>query len=388
VAADYDPTAQPGFKGPEVVSGPDEPRIPGGGFNKEKYAFCQMTGNFLDGSRESCMAHNYCESVWWMDDNLVLFGDNILNVVMALDGDRLYRLAGSGVRGDKDGPAECAEFSFGVYVSPHPSMARLADGSFYLSDPLNGKIKKIFKKPDGRWWVETVAGGGSKTLKPGESAGALEVKFQAKNGPHHIHLCGPNRDHLYMVTGQQSWRATFVMSPDGKVKQVGAGEGQDQPLGFPPEKGFTYGWRGGNWASTCWKTSRADGTSVKVVGYTDAEIKEKEKTGWKRPWDGPVDDCCIWTSGGPLRPDGRAIYLIGGDQLYLRRVMNGRIMSLETHTGKWVESRDKQLNPNSIGCMSISRLTWDGYAYMTYSYGGKGMYRARLYDPLKKPDEK
>ena len=82
------------------------------------------------------------------------------------------------------------------------------------------------------------------------------------------------------------------------------------------------------------------------------------------------------------------MYLIGGDQLFLRRVMNGRIMSLETNTGKWLESRDKQLNPNSIGCMSISRLTWDGYAYLTYAYGGMGMYRAKIYDPLKKPDEK
>jgi hypothetical protein len=215
-SAPYDPTAQPDFKGPEMVSGPDEPAIPGGAFNKEKYAFCQMTGNFLDGSRESCMSHNYCESVWWLDDKTVVFADNIMNTVLVLDGDRLHRLAGSGVRGDKDGPAECAEFSLGVYINPHPGLAPMPDGSFFISDPLNGKIKKIFKKPDGRWWVQTVAGGGTKTLKVGDVANALEVKFMERAGPHAIWPCGPNRDHVYMMTGQQAWRMTFVMSPEGK----------------------------------------------------------------------------------------------------------------------------------------------------------------------------
>lgn len=388
--AAYDPTLSPDFKGPEVVSGPDEPAIPGGGFKMEKYAFSQMNGNFIDGSRESCMAHNYCESVWWMDDNLVFFGDNILNVIMALDGDRLYRFAGSGVRGDKDGPAECAEFSFGVYVSPHPGLARLENGDFILTDSMNGKIKKIFKKPDGRWWVQTIAGGGKRKLKTGEIAeNPADVDFWG-GGPSLLQLRGPKRDHIYAATGAQNWRCTYLMYPDGKVKCLSEGGNKDLPLDIPGDasKGYYYTWKGGNWASTCWKVSRADGSEVKVVGYTDPEIKEKEKTGWKRPWDGPVEDCCIWTSGGPLRPDGRAMYVIGGDQLYLRRVMNGRIMSLETHTGKWVESRDKLLNPNSIGCVSISRLTWDGWAYMTYAYGGQGMYRARVYEPLKKPEGK
>lgn len=381
----YDPTTKPGFKGPEVVSGPDEPRIPGGAFRMERYAFCGMTGNVIDGARESCMAWNYCESVWWKGDKLVFFGDNILNMVLVLDGDRLYRFAGSGVRGDKDGPAECAEFSFGVYLSPHPSLVRMNDGNFLLSDPMNGKLKKIFKKPDGHWWVKTVAGGGKRKLKTGQTEdNPLNVKFWG-GGPSHVSLRGPKRDYVYLVTGKRSWRCTFLMYPDGKVKCLSEGQNKDIPVNIPGEKarGYSYSWRGGNWASTCWKISRADGSRVKVVGYTDAEIKAKFPGRKGVPVDGPVNDCTFWTTGGPLRPDGRAIYTIGGDELNIRRVMNGRTTTLDTKTGKWVESRTRRFN--SIGCANISRLTWDGWAYLTYAYGRKGMFRARLYAPLKKP---
>jgi len=381
----YDPTAQPGFKGPEVVSGPDEPQIPGG-FRMERYAFCGMIGGIIDGARKSCMAWNYCESVWWTGDKQVFFGDNILNVILVLDGDRLYRFAGSGVRGDKDGPAECAEFSFGVYVDTHPGFAKKNENTFILGDPKNGKIKKIFKKPDGRWWVETIAGGGKRKLKTGEvEKNPLNVKFWG-GGPTGVSLWGPKKDYIKFSTGRRDWRCTFVMYPDGRVKCLSEGRNKEIPTGLPPEKGFRYVWRGGNWASVCYKVSRKDNSAVKVIGYTDAEIKAKFPGRKGLPVDGPVNDCSFWTTGGPLRPDGRAIYTIGGDELNIRRIMNGRAMTLDTKTGKWFTSRRRRFN--SIGCASISRLTWDGYAYLTYAYGRKGMFRARLYAPLKTPTGK
>lgn len=387
VLADYDPTSQPGFKGPEVLSGPDEPNIPGGAFKLEKYAFCQTTGNFVDGSRESCMSQNYSECVWWMDDDLVLFGDNIMNTVMALEGDRLHRLAGSGVRGDKDGPAECAEFSFGVYVSAHPGLVRTKTGDFFISDNHNGKIKKIFKKPDGRWWVQTVAGGGGRNLKVGETCdNPLDVSLALylSYGRAGLTLIGPGKDHLYITAGDNNSPRSYLMYPDGKLKCLRSGGTGDLPTGLPPQKGFSYGWRGGNMVS-CWKTSRAGDTSVKVAGFDDAEIKAKEAAGWKKVLDGPVDDCTFWFTSGLLRPDGRAIYTIGGDESVIRRIMNGRVTSLDLKTGKWIESRHQYLQ--KLACMRPSRLTWDGYFYLTYAFGGVGMYRARLYDPLKKPDE-
>jgi hypothetical protein len=385
----YDPTAQPGFLGPEVVSGPDEPSIPGGAFTREKYALADGGGMYIDGQRAASIIHDQAV-IQMLPDGRCYIVDKSLQTIFYIKDDRMYKLAGSGIRGDRDGPAETAQFCFGQYFEAIGGLAMAPDSSIYITDNKNNKVKKLYKNASGRWYVKTVAGGGTKTLQPyspgpGDTCIALQAKLGGGIGS--PSFCGPNKDHLYFKTGKDDWEWRYMLCPNGTLKCVGYAAGTaDLPYGFS-ETGYAYGFSfaGGSWATVCMKTSRANGSRTKVVGYTDAEIAAKlaANPSWQKPVDGPVDDCTFWTTGGPMRPDGRAIYTIGGDELNIRRVMNGRVTTLNTSTGAWFESRTSRYN--SIGCMSIFYLDWEGYAYMTWAYGGSGIHRAKLYAPLTKP---
>ncbi len=371
--APYDPTAQPDFKGPEEVSGPEEPEIPGG-FHLEKFAFANSGGLSLDGGRRSCVTHNLtlakvAGESWY-------FLDNIECTVNLLKDGRVWRIAGTGRPGDAEGPAEVAEFYFGVYGENMPSMVVDRNGDIYVSDNRNGKVKKIFQK-DGRWFVKTVAGGG-KAKAPagaGQTADALQVALD----PGDLALKGRDRDHLLITSGRKEWVNRYLLFPDGKLKWVGNAK-ESLALGIDeggPKEGFDYLWHGvGQCTAVLYRVSRKDGSRKLVAGIP--------KAGQRQPVDGPVNDCTFFLTSGPLRYDGRAIYTIGGDEWCIRRIMNGKVMTLDTGTGKWITSRNSRSNLPGGG-MKIRHLSRDGFAYMTGGWRrGGGLYCARLFVPPEK----
>ncbi|MBM4042465.1 MAG: hypothetical protein FJ290_28570 [Planctomycetes bacterium] len=107
-------------------------------------------------------------------------------------------VAGCGVKGYRDGPADRAMFDFGVGSYCDVETNCDAAGNIYVSDMMNNAIRRIFRKqesappgrkdsasetrttrPDGTWWVETVSGGGKKGREPkkGEWIPASELRF-------------------------------------------------------------------------------------------------------------------------------------------------------------------------------------------------------------------
>ena len=87
-------------------------------------------------------------------------------------------VAGCGVKGCRDGPADRAMFDFGVGSYCDVETNADAAGNIYVSDMMNNAIRRIFKKPDGTWWVETVSGGSKRGRDPkkGEWIPASELK--------------------------------------------------------------------------------------------------------------------------------------------------------------------------------------------------------------------
>jgi len=353
--------------GPEVVSGPDEPSIPG--FAMERFAFAYPKGDFVDGARESCMTHRISQIT--KAHGRFYFADNIMCTVNVIDGDRMYRIAGTGLPGDRDGPAETAEFYFGVYVEGMPDLAVAPNGDIYVSDNRNGKVKRIHRRPDGRWWVDTVAGGGTRRDLPvGAFARADEVDLDHVGD---LELRGPNRDHLWMSIGFLTDNPEYLLYPDGRIQCIrrGAESAAVAIEGEPPDT-FTYRWvTVGKYTTVLQKVWR-DGRRQVVAGIPTP--------GARQPVDGPADDATFWWTWGLMRPDGRAAYSIGGDEWCIRRIMNGRVETLDTKTGNWIESRERRLNQPGGGA-ELFHIDADGTAYMRLGFKTQTLMRLPLFVP-------
>lgn len=384
----YDPTTQPGFKGPEDSSGIDEPRVPGSGsFNLQRYALCEGSGKIIDGEKLGAIISQ--EGMACLSDGRIYSFNTTTNQIFIIENNRAHLLAGNGLPGDREGPAETAQFRFGGYMCDVANSIALApNGDIYIGDVVNGKLKKLYKTGSGRWYVKTVAGGGTHVLSQvGDSCNALEAKLPQVGS---IRMCGPNNEHCYFFAGRDSWESRYIFYPNGIVKYVGQGAGTaDVPYGFS-ETGYAYQWKHSNWSSVLMRQAKSNGVSTKVVGYSDVEItaKKAEDSTWVVPVDGKVDDCSFWKTAGPLRPDGRAMYTCGGDELHIRRILNGKTTTLNRTTGQWIESRyDRSIGSFGTACPFFVNLDWDGYAYMAFMYGGSGILRGKLYDPITKPQE-
>jgi len=86
-------------------------------------------------------------------------------------------LAGDGIRGFRDGPADRARFDFGVGSYQDADIKGDAKGNIYVSEGLPGRLRKIFRDADGIWQVTTLSGGGTRMPRKGESIPARQMKF-------------------------------------------------------------------------------------------------------------------------------------------------------------------------------------------------------------------
>jgi len=85
-------------------------------------------------------------------------------------------LAGDGIRGYRDGPADRARFDFGVGSYQDADIKGDARGNLYVSEGLPGRLRKIHRDRRGLWQVTTIAGGGSRMPEKGESIPATEMQ--------------------------------------------------------------------------------------------------------------------------------------------------------------------------------------------------------------------
>ncbi len=85
------------------------------------------------------------------DGSAVLVSERIL---FHIGKDRTVRIIAGrpGMSGFQDGPAQLARFN------KMNGVARDGKGGFYVNDRGNVCIRHVFKKEDGSWWVETIAG--------------------------------------------------------------------------------------------------------------------------------------------------------------------------------------------------------------------------------------
>ena len=66
--------------------------------------------------------------------------------------------AGDGTRGYRDGPADQAQFDFGVGSYSDADVQCDSQGNVYVSEGQAGRLRKISRQPNGDWMVSTVAG--------------------------------------------------------------------------------------------------------------------------------------------------------------------------------------------------------------------------------------
>lgn len=85
-------------------------------------------------------------------------------------------LAGDGIRGYRDGPADRARFDFGVGSYQDAAINADAEGSVYVAEGMAGRLRKIYRDENALWHVKTIAGGGDRMPEPGQPIPATEMK--------------------------------------------------------------------------------------------------------------------------------------------------------------------------------------------------------------------
>lgn len=259
------------------------------------------------------------------------FADHTVNQVRAFINGRVCVLAGTGARGLRDNcPAGQAHFNIPPYTL-HTTAATgspaKGDGAVFLVD--NDRVRRVQRK-DGRWWVDTVAGGGKETIKPGEQKPAASLGLLLWNSVA-ADLSRPG-DILVL----QKRPASLV-----RIHTNGMAEAIDVPAGFGGQglqtdrKGRVYGWvREGNFTRLDPATGKLETLAVDNPPNRAAIAKEMEAKygkGYMREngWDGPADKVEWYCPASyAVDADGAALYAGGGDAWNVRRAKDGFVKTL------------------------------------------------------------
>lgn len=273
-------------------------------------------------------------------------------------------LAGDGIRGHRDGPADQARFDFGVGGYSDCNVCVDAAGSLYVSEALVGRLRKIEHRKDGLWWVSTVAGGGTRMpMKKGESIPALEMK--------------------------QGCASRFALTPDGTV-YFGYGaiyrikDGQGTLIADSAELKKALGdktpladWHvGGSHITPDGMFYWMPGGGPDLLRYDLKGGKAERFAGIGRIEQG-LDGPTLLESGfhtvlAVYSSDASVIYTCGGDENVPRRISNGKVMSLH---------KDGRFAPNVKGTKderwrsmaAVQALDKEGRLYLftgDYGWGG------------------
>ncbi len=236
--------------------------------------------------------------------------------VIATNG-RMYNIAGNGVAGFKDGPADTAMFNFGGSGYKFVDLALDSKRNIYVADGYNNRIRMISQEADGLWWVNTFAGGGPVSLQRGKTGSATDLNLgnvTAVAVDIYDNVWTADMSCLYKIT--PSGNAYCFNNPAGKPNNMQSDKIGNVYLQVRQSRATPY-WR-----------VRQDGTMVRIAGLTDAEY---DALPTPKPIDGPTAlQSFFWSHDAfAVSNDGSTIYGGNGDECVLRRVyQNGQSRSL------------------------------------------------------------
>lgn len=339
--------------------------------------------------------------------NIYLLAGNSISIVTPAG--VVHPLAGSST-GYKDGPAGEALFDHGGVYNVARSLQCDTNGNIYTAENGNQRVRRIFKDQQGKWMVDTVAGGGKRQLKSGESCPPLEANL----GGNIAVVAAP--DGTLTIGGQ--WSGLFRVAPDRKsISRLGA---------WPPGSGgrpclvMSDGDRLGN-AYFIYRTSPGDGVvrvspdgaAMHIAGLSDKDMNAQRK-GVSKPHhigDGaPLSVYLDTPTSIAVSPDGSCLYSCGGDEYDIRRIptdltnttatllCNGRWYVMPVHPNR--NRGGNELDPSLSGksgveggpLRNLSNCTINGRDYEGNLYGslyswvgatlsvkGKGLLRTSIY---------
>ena len=221
-------------------------------------------------------------------------------------------LAGDGIRGYRDGPADRARFDFGIGSYQDAAIHADAEGSVYVAEGMAGRLRKIYRDADDIWHVKTVAGGGSRMPTHGQSIPATDMEvgcasrfalapdgtayFATHSGVYRIRdgrgTLVASREELFPVVGKNihDWHVGGShITPDGRFYWM--------PCGGPNLLRLNVHTR---------QVEKFAGVDKVVQGLDGPTLRE---TGFHTVF-------IVYT------PDGKIMFTSGGDESILRRIKN------------------------------------------------------------------
>lgn len=274
----------------EGLGGPAKEAASGGW----KYMTADSKGNFYIAEPQNAQVH-------WIDTEGV---------------DRI--IAGDGKKGFRDGPADQARFDFGIGSYEDLAMACDNEGTVYVSDFMNRRLRKLSRKPDGIWYVSTVSGGGSLMPKKGEWVKATDLEFgcASKFAVNSDATAGyyATSGGIYKVLLKKN-KATLLVAAS-ELETAGVKDYSSPHTGGAhiTDKGVFYWMPGG---SIIW---RFDERAGKIERFSGGGPRRSDGIG--------LLDSGFHTVHVVYSSDASLIYTGGGDEFNVRRIHKGNVTHL------------------------------------------------------------
>lgn len=289
------------------------------------------------------------------------------SILLRIQGGQARVLAGNGTRGWRDGPADQAMFDFGVGSYSDAGIACDSSGNILVSEAQAGRLRRIFRRPDGIWWVTTLAGGGSYMPEKGKRLPARQMKIGCASR----FALGAD-DSVYFA----SYGGIYQLK-DGKGTLLAGSEELRKQLG---KRTAIHDWHvGGSHITAEGVFTWMPGGGPDLLRYDTRTGKAQRVAGIGRVMPG-LDGPTLLTSGFHTvlicySPDASVMYTCGGDESVPRRIHGGRVATLRRDGSfkpcpekpNWRQD-DRWRNMAAVQCLdSHGRL----YAFTgDYGWGG------------------
>jgi hypothetical protein len=260
--------------------------------------------------------------------NIYTSGDGRVRVIDAKTG-RVWNLAGNGVRGYKDGPAQSAMFNPGGQGYLYEGIAVDSIGNVYIADGMNSLIRRVYQTGS-QWYVTTYAGKGSVTLTPGQTGTIATVKFGYVPC-----VTVDSSDNVWT----RDYKGLYKITPAGTVYCYKDNYGPYWMMQADGNRNVYAMTR-----AQFYKIA-PDGTETLVAGMPTPFPTPT-------PIDGPALQSTFFAIFNlAVSPDG-VLYGGNGDENRLRRVKNGYTMTL--HTDGWhIDATSRELGWLLGGPMAV-----------------------------------